>query len=366
MKKLMIMTNTLTDGGAEKVLQTVLNRLDRSAYDVTVYSMHREKIDPAIFQAPFHYKVVFDGDGLMQKIKGRIFRHGTPRLFHRLFIRGAYDAEIAFIEGESTKIVSGAYHKNTKKIAWVHTDMIRNAWTDFLYDSPADEADVYRAFDEIVCVSAQVQAAFTEKYGLPACVRYNPVDSEEIRRLASEPAGAPDARPLLVTVGRLEPPKGYPRLLQSVRQLTDEGLRFTLWILGDGSQRGELQAYIDGNGLQDTVKLLGFHRNPYKYIDRADAFVCSSYVEGFSTAATEALILGKPIYTTDCPGMAELFGGTACGEILPNTDDSVTRLLRHAVTDEATRAQYAENARRRAEAFDIQTTMTAITALFDS
>ncbi len=365
MKKILIMTNTLYSGGAEKVLQTLLNNLDRRFYDVTVYSLHRQKIDPQIFTKPFEYKVVFDepagGIELFRKIKGKIFNSYPPDVFYSLFIKEKYDVEIAFIEGESTKIISGSGNPKSKKIAWVHTDMIRNNWTDFLYRSPDEEAEVYRKFDEIVCVSEQVKDAFEKKYNIfSAVVKYNPVDSDDIRQKAQEKINLDFTRPLLVSLGRLEEPKGYIRLLKCAAKLKREGEDFTLWILGEGKQRAELEKIIDENNLNCCVKLLGFSNNPYKYLSLADAFVCSSYVEGFSTAATESIILGKPVYTLDCPGMRELFGGGECGEILPNTDEDLYTLLKDAVTDKEKLEKFTLGARRRAEFFDIKKRMEDI------
>ena len=74
--------------------------------------------------------------------------------------------------------------------------------------------------------------------------------------------------------------------------------------------------------------LLGFQDNPYKYINISDAFICSSYAEGFSTAAMEALIIGKPIFSVNCSGMSELIGESNAGVIVENTDNELVGLLR--------------------------------------
>lgn len=176
MKKVMFMMNSLYGGGAEKVLQTILSNLNPDKYEVTLYSMHREKLDPRYYPPHVHYKVVFDGYTghsvvgqisfrLFSKIKGKIFQIFPSSFFYRLFIHGEYDIEIAFIEGESTKIIAGSTNKNSKKIAWVHVDLIANPWTDFLYKNTNDEASHYARFDQICCVSAGVKKAFIEKYG---------------------------------------------------------------------------------------------------------------------------------------------------------------------------------------------------------
>lgn len=378
-KKVMIMTNGLYEGGAEKVLQTLLNNLDYSDIDVTLYSILPETLDPEIYTTQNKYKyraVLSDYSGsspflkklfpFFSKVRGKLFNILHPKLFRLLFLREKFDVELAFLEGEGTKVVSGSLNRKARKLAWVHTDMLKNNWTDFLYKSVEKEAEAYRQFDEIICVSESVKEAFIKKYGIEknVSVRYNPVDSADIRKKANEEINIKcEKRPLIISVGRLEQPKGYPRLLECAERLKREGYEFTLWILGEGRKRHELEEYIESNQLDDTVKLLGFDANPYKYTAAADAFICSSYIEGFSTAATESIILGKPVYTLDCPGMKELFGDEKCGVIVPNTDEELYRLLKHAVTDKDTLAEYTAAAKRRAEYFSIEKRMADIQSL---
>ena len=56
------------------------------------------------------------------------------------------------------------------------------------------------------------------------------------------------------------------------------------------------------------VDFLGYQTNLYKYVAKCDLFVCASHAEGFSTAATEALILGVPVCTVEVSGMKEMLG----------------------------------------------------------
>ena len=66
-------------------------------------------------------------------------------------------------------------------------------------------------------------------------------------------------------------------------------------ILGTGQQEEELKKWCIENDIMDSVSFLGYKTNPYKYVSKCDLFVCASYAEGFSTAATEALITGTPV-----------------------------------------------------------------------
>ena len=175
MKRIMFMTNSMYGGGAEKVLQTLLHNLDRTKYEITVYSMHDEEIRPECYPTDVTYKVVFGGyhgksavgkqlHSIMGKIKGKLFLTAPSWLFYLLYFHEKYDVEVAFIEGEAAKIISGSTNKNSRKIAWVHMDLQENPWTDFLYKSVEDESEHYQKFDRIVCVSEGVREAFLDKY----------------------------------------------------------------------------------------------------------------------------------------------------------------------------------------------------------
>lgn len=337
-KKIMIMVNSLYGGGAEKVLQTLLRHLDLTRYDITLYSMHRETLDPAYYPTDIHYRAVFDEvscrnrclQGILTpfyKIRGKLFSYCAPSLFYRLFIRGTFDVEIAFIEGESTRIISGSTNRASKKYAWVHVDLEQNPWTAFLYHSVNEEARRYQKFDRIFCVSNEVRASFLRKYQVdPAKAEtlYNPIDREEILQKSREPAILPIKNTLkLVTVGRLVHQKGYDRLVRVADRLVQEGFDFVLYIIGEGKERASLEQYIREHNLQDNVILLGYQANPYKFMRLCDLFVCSSRAEGFSTVITEAVILGLPIISTDCAGVREILGAESCGIITDNNTNAL-------------------------------------------
>ena len=198
-------------------------------------------------------------------------------------------------------------------------------------------------------------------------VQYNPVDSDDIIRKSAELIDIiPDRTLQLCTIGRLEAQKGFSRLLECAGELFKEGLAFSLWIIGEGSQRQMLEDIIKRYCMEKSVKLLGFQSNPYKYLSKSDAFICSSYAEGFSTAATEAIILHKPVFTTECAGMTELFGEKKCGEIVENTDQSLKQMMRRLVSGEIVPSNYLAEVSERAMDFDIKIRMREIEQLLDS
>ena len=86
-------------------------------------------------------------------------------LFHR-FNGGRYDIEVAFCEGYSTRLIAASPNKKSRKIAWIHTDVINNPWSQTMYKKPEDEVACYRNYETVCCVSEQVLEAAAEKFGI--------------------------------------------------------------------------------------------------------------------------------------------------------------------------------------------------------
>ena len=135
----------------------------------------------------------------------------------------------------------------------------------------------------------------------------NPVDVDAIRTRGAEPvrdrfnAG----RPHLVSVGRLHHQKGYDILLPAFAQLLESHPTATLRILGEGPDRGELEAQAATLGVRDQIDLHGFVSEPLPYVAAADLYVCSSRYEGFSNALAEAAALGVPMVAPTGPAAGD-------------------------------------------------------------
>ena len=136
-------------------------------------------------------------------------------------------------------------------------------------------------------------------------VIYNFLDIERLRDLSSE--GIPVEYEVfyegnvLITVGRLYPTKGHLHLLRAFKRIIDEITDVKLVILGSGPMKEPLEAVVHALRMEDRVLMPGYQRNPYPWISRATAFVLSSKEEGFPNALLEAIALGKPVISTDCP-----------------------------------------------------------------
>ena len=162
-----------------------------------------------------------------------------------------------------------------------------------------------------VAVSGGILRELRERTGLSedrsTCI-YNGLDLQQIRKQA---AALPEqeaflrfraAHPmLLVSAGRLTAQKGQIHLIRAFRQIRERHPEAGLVIFGEGGLRNALEACIRDLGLQEHVLLAGETRELPSCLVRSDLFVMSSLFEGFSNAMLEAMALGLPVISADCP-----------------------------------------------------------------
>ena len=133
-----------------------------------------------------------------------------------------------------------------------------------------------------------------------------------------------------------------------------------LYILGIGPLQQEMERYIQANNLQEAVTLLGYQTNPYKYVSKCDLFVCASFAEGFSTAATEALIVGTPVCSVEVSGMKEMLGEhNEWGIVTENSEEALYQGIKDLLDHPDKLVHYKEKAIERGKTFSTENTVRA-------
>lgn len=183
---------------------------------------------------------------------------------------------------------------------------------------------LYRYADELVAVSAGV-ARDLRGLGLAGKrvhIIRNPIDVERLRYLAEKGRPLPNHgdEPYVVSLGRLAEQKDHPTLLSAYAAST---LRTShrLVIVGGGEWYGRLKHITDELDLADRVLFTGAMDNPYRVLAEAELHVLSSRWEGYPNVLLEALSLGVPVVSTDCPhGPREILDGGRYGRLVPVGD----------------------------------------------
>lgn len=251
----------------------------------------------------------------------RYLRQEQPKA---LLSANHYANEVALlakrVSGVSTKVV--VIEQTTLSREAKNTSRLR-----FRHWAPLAARLVYPSADSIITVSQGVTEDLVNITGLPKSrfqIIYNPVVTPEQLKKAKEPVAhpwfAPGELPVVIGAGRLEKQKNFPNLITAfakVRQVRPA----RLVIFGDGSLRSQLQELIHELGLDNDVEMPGFVENIDAYLSKSAVFVLSSDWEGLPTILIQALAVGTPVVSTDCPsGPSEILDNGKYGELVRVND----------------------------------------------
>jgi glycosyltransferase involved in cell wall biosynthesis len=179
----------------------------------------------------------------------------------------------------------------------------------------------------------------------------------------------PPAAPRLVCVARLHEQKGLPILVEAAARLRDQGLSFTVKVIGDGPLRGELERRIAELKLEDCVELAGWQSGAdvRAALTASRGLVLPSFAEGLPVVIMEALALARPVISTYVAGIPELVDNDvgrlvpagsvppltqAMSEILTAPTERLEELGREGVRRIAARHRASDEARKLADWFE--------------
>ena len=150
----------------------------------------------------------------------------------------------------------------------------------------------------------------------------------------------------IVAMGRLAHQKGFDLLLRAFSMCSDRFPDWHLTILGEGDQRASLESILSKENLTNRVHLPGRFDEPAEILQHADLFVMSSRYEGFGMALAEAMALGLPVVSFDCPsGPSDIIRHGIDGLLVPPEDtEALSKVLQGLMSDEAARMRLAERA----------------------
>lgn len=368
MIKILFFIDSISGGGAEKVLRNLVNNMDQSKFEITVQTINYSVKADTLLKDGIRYKTI---NRFKNRVLNKLYQYwirlcAELKILYPLYIKDDYDIEVAYLECGPTKIIASSTNKKAVKIAWVHCDLKKK---EGFADSIERSRKYYEKYDKIVCVSENVKQSFEKLFGtdMETTVLYNVNDENEILEKAELPVPfqRKSSGELFVAVGRLTRQKGFDRLIEACRLLRDEGYSFELWILGEGSEREKLEELIQKYSLNDRVSLLGFIENPYPCIKEADILVCSSRYEGMSTVVTEGLILGKAIVTTACTGMMELLDDSEYGIITEDNSNALFIGIKTMLDSPKLIEDYSCKAKQRGNLFKKRATVEVTENFFE-
>lgn len=361
--KVLFLIPNLAHGGAEKVLVNLVNNLHKNKFDITVQTLFDVGVNRQYLNKDVHY---IGGFKRMPRGNSHIMKLFSPERLYSYLIKDKYDIIVSYLEGPTARIVSGCTNPDTKLVSWIHIEQHNGKAASGSFKNYNEALKCYSRFDKTICVSKTVKEDFQSIFDLkkPVDVLYNTNESDLIVKKAKDiivDVTFDKDVYNLVSVAKIVPSKGYDRLMKIHKKLLDDGIKNHIYILGIGEEQEKYEKYLRDNHLEDTFIFLGFRDNPYKYVKNADLYVCSSRREGFSTAVTEALIVGTPVVSTNCSGAYELLGdNNEYGIVTENNEDALYEGIKKILTEENLLQHYKEQTKVRGQRFSTEKTVKAV------
>ncbi|MFC0476128.1 glycosyltransferase [Robertmurraya beringensis] len=361
MKKLLFVLDSLSIGGAEKSLVSLLNSIDYSRFEIDLLLFKRggdleELLPKEINYVPtpdyfrylnkeyfsFKENLKFLGCRLKTSIDlrkntlSKVVLHSEQIVYKNIkkiisTIDNTYDVAIGYSQGMPTYFVAN-HVKAMRKLAWINTDYVNT-----LYNKEIDYQS-YKKIDKIITVSKNTQqtvANLKKDYQDKTDILLDIVNPDIINRLAEEnqPLEYLNNNINILTVGRLETAKSYDTAIEVAKLLRDSGYKFKWFCIGEGSERQRLEGLISQYNLNNNFILLGKKLNPYSYMKCCTLYVQTSKKEGFGLTVCEAKILKKPIVCTNFPTAKEIIDHDIDGLIVHNSVDDIFQGIKRYLDD---------------------------------
>lgn len=287
------------------------------------------KVKGGTAENQYAYPVFWNIPRFFKALDARLMSHFSRKAFQEAISVGAklVHAHYAYPDGAAAAIL--ARETGLPYLVTVHGSDINVLAQD--QNRRALIAETLREASAVVAVSKEL-AAKVQALGVPGdrvhCIP-NGVDLDKFspgcKNVARKKLGLPLNKRVLLTVGRLDPVKGYDRLIETMCKLPRDVF---LVMAGEGGERGRLQGQIDERELSDRIVLAGAvaHDKLTDYYQAADSLVISSHSEGWPTIIFEAAACGTPISATAVGGIPEIISNFHLGTLIPdNRPESLVR-----------------------------------------
>ena len=329
MKKILIFSQAMEIGGAERALLGLLESFDTTKYEIDLFLMRHQGdlmdlIPSKVNLLPENKKYASLGIPLTSVIKNGDFGIALGRLngkiktsqyikkhnvesgkaiadlySHKYLVNHlpeisceTYDVAISFL---APHYFVDKNVKANKKIAWIHTDYLT------LELDVESELEMWSKFDNIVSISDDVTRAFLSTF--PSLenkiVKIENILSKDfieeqadLFNVKNEMTG--DSIKLL-SIGRFCEAKNFDNVPEIASIIKSKGIDFKWYLIGYGGDEELIRSKIAEFNMEDTVIILGKKDNPYPYIKNCDIYVQPSRYEGKAVTVHEALILNKPV-----------------------------------------------------------------------
>ena len=362
MQKITFLINSLSSGGAEKVLSVLTTELIKQNYKVEIIFLERNEFYTLPKEVKKTYLTSFDGT-----------QSGVLKLIYIPFL--AYKLSKYIKKNNITIIQSHIFRANyinvlTKLFGTKHKAQVVTAGrvSRYLEQGLLGRVNLflistlYKRADLIISKAMGMQDDMQSLFHFKndKVIINNPYDIKKIETLSKENIDNftfNKNKKYLISIGRLIPLKRNHELIHSLNELSDN---IEIIFLGDGSEKNKLINLTKDLQLENRVHFLGQVSNPYKYLSKSDIFVSCSESEGFPNVLVEAMICGIPVISSDCiSGPKEILSPNKDNEfgLLFKVGDSIKMIdnIKYLLENNDIRNNYIMNGKDRASDFALNT-----------
>jgi glycosyltransferase involved in cell wall biosynthesis len=305
MKTLIIFNPSIEDGGVEKNLFLISNYLADKIKNVILISTSFKKKN--LFSKKIHFSYVYfkflENYKRLPKYFLCIFLLIFNIIKHnRKVVIFSFQANIYAIIIAKLFNIQVISRSNSAPAGWNKNFFKQKIFNFF-----------FRRTELIIVNSYEFKKQMDKIYSIKSKVILNPFDFTYIKKKSVEKINYnfyKKSHLKLINVGRLVGQKDQLTILKAVHYALKKNKKVQLLIIGKGEKKRELEEYIKKNNLSKNIKLIGYKKNPFKYIRAADIFVLSSKFEGLPNVLIESIFLKRGIISSNCP--------TGPNEILKN------------------------------------------------
>jgi glycosyltransferase involved in cell wall biosynthesis len=371
-KSLLFIMPSLSSGGAEKSLVTLLALLDYESYDVDLFLFRKTGL--FVSRIPSQVNVITAGedyelfDGNIKKALKGFLKRGRPkyaidRIRYSFALRKSgekrdkaawkylsrvlpgpskeYDAAIGYLEGTSIYYCVDKV-RAIKKVGYLHTDYNR-----IIAQRSMDEA-YFEKLDNIVGVSQKccdILTGIFPNLSKKTTVIENIISQKMISEMSqcNDKLFDTDDETVILTIGRLSPPKGIGNAVLACARLIEMGYRIKWYQIGTGELKAHIEELVKAKGLEKSFIMLGERENPYPYIKQCDIYVQPSDYEGKAIAVDEVKCLKKPIVVTDFETVFDQIEDGVNGIIAKRDPEDIALKIKLLIDCPERRAELSEN-----------------------
>ena len=327
MQKIAFHLNSLQQGGAERVVSNLANRFAKEGYEVVIatewYGTDEFALDQKVRRVHVGLTKEYEDRSRISKMLRRIW------YLRRFMKKEKPDVVVAFTRGVLYRALAAGIGTGIPVVISVRTDPVGH------YDKKADKLRIPLLFPHAAGCVFQTEGAkafFAPYLQENSKIILNPLNPKYVG--VPEPAVRTKN---VVQSGRLVDFKNQPMLIRAFLKVHEKHPDYTLKIYGPDSKDGTkeiLESIIHENHAEDFVKLMGGSNTLEKDLADAALYAFSSDWEGLPNALMEAMALGLPVVSTDCPcgGPKTLIEDGVNGLLVPIMDekamtDGILRLI---------------------------------------